>query len=322
MKKPILLLFILFCLSCIIPVVRAADTIFIRETQVPVLIERVDNVLFYLRLDAKESTMLNRVILNFGEDTNLSDIQSVKLYYSGTEALQDRNKGRFAPVEYISSHTAGKTLAANPSYSIKKAEVIRLKKRLILDVNQRLFPGINFFWVSLQMKPETSLDAKVRAAIASVTLDGKEAPLNVVSPQNIEHRMGVGVRHAGDDHSAAYRIPGLVTTNNGTLLGVYDVRYNSSVDLQEHVDVGLSRSTDGGKTWEKMRLPLAFGEMGGLPSAQNGVGDPSILVDTKTNNVWIVAAWTHGMGNQRAWWSSHPGLDLNHTAQLVLAKSV
>lgn len=192
MKKSILLLFILFCLSCIIPVVRAADTIFIRETQVPVLIERVDNVLFYLRLDAKESTMLNRVILNFREDTNLSDIQSVKLYYSGTEALQDRNKGRFAPVEYISSHTAGKTLAANPSYSIKKAEVIRLQKRLILDANQSLFPGINFFWVSLQMKPETSLDAKVRAVIASVTLDGKEAPLNVVSPQNIEHRMGGG----------------------------------------------------------------------------------------------------------------------------------
>ena len=79
MKKPIFLLFILFCLLCVIPVVRAADTIFIRETQVPVLIERVDNVLFYLRLAAKESTMLNRVILNFGEDTNLSDIQSVKI---------------------------------------------------------------------------------------------------------------------------------------------------------------------------------------------------------------------------------------------------
>lgn len=130
------------------------------------------------------------------------------------------------------------------------------KNHFILDANQKLFPGINFFWVSLQMKPETSLNTKVRAAIASVTLDGKEAPLNVISPQSIEHRMGVGVRHAGDDLSAAYRIPGLVTTNNGTLLGVYDVRYNSSVDLQEHVDVGLSRSTDGGKTWEKMRLPL------------------------------------------------------------------
>lgn len=38
------------------------------------------------------------------------------------------------------------------------------------------------------------------------------------------------------------------------------------------LDVGLSRSTDGGKTWEKMRLPLSFGEYGGLPKAQNGVG--------------------------------------------------
>lgn len=52
-----------------------------------------------------------------------------------------------------------------------------------------------------------------------------------------------------------------------------------------------------------------------------GVGDPSILVDNKTNTVWIVAAWTHGMGNQRAWWSSHPGMDLNRTAQLVVTKS-
>lgn len=27
------------------------------------------------------------------------------------------------------------------------------------------------------------------------------------------------------------------------------------------------------------------------------------------------------MGNQRAWWSSYPGMDMNHTAQLVLSKS-
>jgi len=63
--------------------------------------------------------------------------------------------------------------------------------------------------------------------------------------------MGIGVRHAGDDGSASYRIPGLVTSKKGSLLGVYDVRYNSSVDLQEYVDVGLSRSTDKGQTWEK-----------------------------------------------------------------------
>ena len=133
--------------------------------------------------------------------------------------------------------------------------------------------------------------------------------------------MGVGVRHAGDDGVAAYRIPGLATSNKGTLLGVYDVRHNNSADLQEYVEIGLSRSTDGGQTWEKMRIPMSFGEHEGLPKAQNGVGDPAILVDRKTGTIWIIAAWTHGMGNGRAWWNSQPGMDMHHTAQLMLVKS-
>lgn len=302
--------------------VQAADTLFIKAPQVPILIERNDNVLFYMRMDAKETKTLDEVTVTFGKDVPLSQIKSVKLYYGGTDASQDRGKKRFAPVEYISSNTPGKTLAANPSYSVRKSEVQPKNDRtIVLKGEQKLFPGYNFFWVSLEMQPSASLQTKVTADITSVKADGKENPTKLVSDKNIERRMGIGVRHAGDDGSAAFRIPGLVTTNKGTLLGVYDVRYNSSVDLQEHIDIGLSRSTDGGKTWEKMRLPLAFGAYDGLPAAQNGVGDPSILVDTKTNTVWIVAAWTHGMGNQRAWWSSHPGMDLNHTAQLVMAKS-
>ena len=300
--------------------VKASDTVFIHETQIPVLIERQDNVLFYIRLDAKESKMLDEVVLDFNKSTNLADVQAIKLYYGGTEALQDQNKNRFAPVEYISSHRPGATLAANPSYSIKCAEVGPSEK-VVLRGNYNLFPGVNFFWISLQMKTDASLHTKIVSDLRAVKVDGKELYFKFMSPKAITHRMAVGVRHAGNDGSASFRIPGLVTTNKGTLLGVYDVRYNSSVDLQEYVDVGLSRSTDGGKSWEKMRLPLSFGEYGGLPKAQNGVGDPSILVDTQTNTVWVVAAWTHGMGNQRAWWSSHPGMDINHTAQLVLAKS-
>lgn len=319
MKKNSSLLFLIL-LGCVLNV-KAADTVFVRETQIPILIERQDNVLFYLRLNATESRMLDEVVLDFGKSTNLSDVQSVKLYYGGTEALQDRSKKRMAPVEYMSSHRPGETLAAIPSYSIKCAEVLKPSGKVILRGNYKLFPGVNFFWISLQMKPGASLFTKISSELRSIKVDGKEAICEATSPDGIAHRMGVGVRHAGDDGSASFRIPGLVTSNKGTLLGVYDVRYNNSADLQEFVDVGLSRSTDGGKTWEKMRLPLSFGEYGGLPAAQNGVGDPSILVDTKTNTIWVVAAWTHGMGNQRAWWSSHPGMDINHTAQLVMAKS-
>lgn len=116
------------------------------------------------------------------------------------------------------------------------------------------------------------------------------------------------MRHAGDDGVAAFRIPGLVTTNKGTLLGVYDVRYNSSVDLQEHIDIGLSRSIDGGKTWEKMRLPLAFGEYGGLPAAQNGVGDPQFWLIQKQiqsgllrhgHTEWVISV--HGGAHSKVW---------------------
>ena len=314
-----LLVFLLGVLS--VAGLKAIDTVYIKAPQVPILIERHDNVLFYMRLDAQDTKVLDNVSVTFGKDVPLSQIKSVKLYYGGTEAPQDRGKKRFAPVEYISAHAPGRTLSANPSYAIKKSEATPQERTVLLSGNQNLFPGTNFFWVSIEMKPDASLLTKVTAQVTRVEAEGKSLPVKCVSASDVVRRMGVGVRHAGDDGAAAFRIPGLVTTNKGTLLGVYDVRYNNSVDLQEHVDVGLSRSTDGGKTWEKMRLPLAFGEYGGLPSAQNGVGDPSILVDTKTNTIWIVAAWTHGMGNQRAWWSSQQGMDLNHTAQLVLTKS-
>lgn len=314
------LLSFLVVLSCVLGI-KAADTAFIKNPQIPILIERHDNVLCYMRINAHGAKVLDNVSVTFGQDVPLEQIKSVKLYYGGTEAIQDRGKNRFAPVEYISAHAPGKTLSVNPSYAIKKSEIVPQKNSVLLTGNQNLYPGVNFFWVSIEMKPEASLLTKITAEVTGVTADGQSLPVKCVSAPNVIRRLGVGVRHAGDDGAAAFRIPGLVTTNKGTLLGVYDVRYNSSVDLQEHIDIGLSRSIDGGKTWEKMRLPLAFGEYGELPAAQNGVGDPSILVDTKTNTIWIVAAWTHGMGNQRAWWSSQQGMDVNHTAQLVLVKS-
>jgi sialidase-1 len=170
------------------------------------------------------------------------------------------------------------------------------------------------------MKPNASVRSKISAEIVDVKLDGKSVAFEQVNKQDA-HYLGIGVRHSGDDGVESYRIPGLVTTNAGTLLGVYDVRHNNSADLQEYVEIGLSRSTDGGQTWEKMRIPMSFGEYGGLPKAQNGCGDPAILVDKQTGTIWIVAAWTHGMGWNRAWTNSMPGMDKEHTAQLVMVKS-
>lgn len=320
MKQISWLLGILLFLSPLQMSAQKQDTVAVRETRIPVLIERQDNELFNLRIDATQSQVLNDVKLSFGKEVNLNEIEAVKLYYGGTESSERKGKTYFAPVDYIPSNTPGKTLAANPSYSILKAEVKAPKRDVVLKVDQKLYPGVNYFWVSLQMKPTASVLAKVSVEMTGVTMDNRTASVKVVRKADT-HYMGVGVRHAGDDGVAAYRIPGLATSNKGTLLGVYDVRHNNSADLQEYVEIGLSRSTDGGQTWEKMRIPMSFGEHEGLPKAQNGVGDPAILVDRKTGTIWIIAAWTHGMGNGRAWWNSQPGMDMHHTAQLMLVKS-
>jgi sialidase-1 len=125
------------------------------------------------------------------------------------------------------------------------------------------------------------------------------------------------VRKPGDDGSKAFRIPGLATSTRGTLLAVYDIRYAGFGDLPGDIDVGLRRSTDGGRTWEPQQVIIDFDKS--VPNSRgNGVGDPAILVDRKTGAIFVIALWSQG---NRAWNGSGPGLTPEETGQLVLAKS-
>ena len=316
MKKCLLYIY----LALFAQTVFANDTLYVREQQIPILLDRADNVLCMIRISAQKGDVLNQLTMQFTQESSLNAIQAVRLYYAGTKA-PERKGFHFNPANYISSHTPGKTRMANPSYSVKQDETTLIKNSITLHSEQPLLKGTNNFWVSIQMKPQASLQSKVSFTLPEALINNQPATIAWQGKAEAPRRVGIGVRQAGDDGSAAYRIPGLVTSNCGTLLGVYDIRYNSSVDLQEKVDIGVSRSTDKGQTWEPMRIAMTFGETGGLPHAQNGVGDPSILVDKKTNTIWIVAAWTHGMGNGRAWNNSMPGMTPDETAQLMLVKS-
>lgn len=316
MKKCLLYIY----LAVFAQTVFANDTLYVREQQIPILLDRTDNVLCMMRISAQKGDVLNQLTMQFTQESSLNAIQAVRLYYAGTEA-PERKGFHFNPANYISSHTPGKTRMANPSYSVKQDETTLIKNSITLYSEQPLLKGTNYFWVSIQMKPQASLQSKVSFTLPEALINNQPTTIAWQGKAEAPRRVGIGVRQAGDDGSAAYRIPGLVTSNRGTLLGVYDIRYNSSVDLQEKVDIGVSRSTDKGQTWEPMRIAMTFGETGGLPHAQNGVGDPSILVDEKTNTIWIVAAWTHGMGNGRAWNNSMPGMTPDETAQLMLVKS-
>ena len=315
MKKLLLFLLLLPCVYTY----AGADSVFVKIPQIPILIDRTDNILLELRIDAQKGDILNQFALQFEDEADLSSIRALRLYYAGTEATSRESK-HWRPVDYVNAFNPQWTRKANPAYSILQQEITTVKPSLSFQSEQPMLSGVNYFWISIEMKPGTDLLTTLALRVKSAEINRLPAVL-IQEGTEQTRRMGIGVRHAGDDGVAAYRIPGLVTTNNGTLLSVYDIRYNSSVDLQEMIDIGISRSTDRGQTWEPMRVAMTFGENGGLPRAQNGVGDPSILVDTKTNTVWVVAAWTHGMGNGRAWWNSLPGMAPDETAQLMLVKS-
>ena len=163
---------------------------------------------------------------------------------------------------------------------------------------------------------------RIRDLQKPFTLKIKAPGYEIQEDGALEHRLARKVRTAGDDGVAAYRIPGLVTTHKGTLVGVYDIRYENSRDLQGHIDVGVSRSTDGGLTWGPMIIAMDMGEWGGLPQNVNGVGDPCILVDEVTGDLLVFAAWTHGgEAGKAAWWTAGSGFAPETTPQLMMVRS-
>ena len=70
---------------------QASDTLFVKSPQVPILLNRTDNVLFKMRIENREEKQLNNITIAFGKDTRLENIRSVKLYYGGTEGSSVKN---------------------------------------------------------------------------------------------------------------------------------------------------------------------------------------------------------------------------------------
>lgn len=177
------------------------------------------------------------------------------------------------------------------------------------------------FWLSVELRGTPDLTHRISASLLAVHLaeGGRALPTELNNAG--QQRLGIALKQAGDEGVDSYRIPGLATTNKGTLIAVYDNRYNGPVDLQADIDVGMSRSTDGGQSWEPMKVIMDMGEYGGLPQDQNGIGDPSVLVDRITNTIWVAALWLHGYPKERAWNASRPGMAPQATGQLILVNS-
>jgi len=192
---------------------------------------------------------------------------------------------------------------------------------IIIGGSETIEPGSHTISIDFEVKKEARLEQSFQVEKFELMFKGGEI-LTFDADDTFAYRPAQIVREAGQDNVDTYRIPGLVTTNQGTLIAVYDVRYNSSKDLQQNIDVGLSRSNDGGQTWEPMQIIIDMGEWGGRPERVNGIGDPCILYDDKNQTLWVAGLWMSGATPDDAlWWASRPGIKPDKTGQFVLVKS-
>ena len=183
-----------------------------------------------------------------------------------------------------------------------------------ISADLKLKPGVHHIWFTAKLKENANIDTKLEFRVNQIEdVNGKKYPV-VQQSESYVKRLGIVVKKAMEDGINTFRIPGIAITDKGTLIAVYDIRYKNSGDLPGNIDVGLSRSKDGGKSWEKMKVIMDMGE----PNQNNGVGDPAVLFDPVTKKIWVAALWSKG---NRSIAGSKPGLSEDLTGQLVLVSS-
>lgn len=105
-----------------------------------------------------------------------------------------------------------------------------------------------------------------------------------------------------------YRIPSVITTEDGTLVASIDARFGGTHDSANNLDTAVSISTDNGKTWSKSTLALYFDDWDNSKTIlkQNGklttkdsasFIDPSMVQDKNTGRIFMfVDAYPYATG--------------------------
>lgn len=293
----------------------------IEQTQyhVPVLAYKPYNPVLRLKMTvpAETFTTLDELIIDLAGTTNPTDIQSVDVFYTGADSVLKSDLAENQSLFGSSDGIGG--------------EIPIVGKR-------PLHEGVHFFWVSYTLANHANLLSRMESACIRVAF-GEDEVVPTWSGSPIRQRTGVALRKHMQDGVHTSRIPGLATTNKGTLLAIFDVRYESARDLQGHMDIGLHRSSNGGQTWEPLQVAMDMGEWGGLPQKFNGVSDACILVDKNSDAIYIAGLWMYGVIDDDGKWvenltdtstvwnhqwrtkGSQPGFDVKQTSQFLVVKS-
>jgi sialidase-1 len=284
-----------------------SQSVEIIQKQSPVLTFKEGNTVLTLEVNAgKTSTDVREINLALTGTSDLNDLENVRIYYHGEK---QQNSIQF-----------GETMS--PSNSMIFRDMVSLSS------------GTGIFSVVVKLRDDADiLHSMVVRVKQLITADGTILPDKKYKPLTL--RFGTALRQHMQNGVHTYRIPGIVRTNNGTLLAIFDRRLEARRDPQGWINIGLIRSTDGGKTWEPDRIILDRGYWGGLHPRYNGVSDANILVNRGNNHIYVGALWMHGHWIDGVWegepgdpnaelgrkTGSLPGMTERETSQFLLTKS-
>lgn len=290
------------------------------QYELPVLVGKDHNPVLRIKVtvpDGERSVRLRSLTLALTGTTNIRDIVGINVFYLGSDSV-------------FSGSPNSRAIRFGTTKQIQLVSTVKGEKELA--------PGIHFLWISYALKNDANILGRIASTCKSLSFDN-----STVSPtrmgRKIAQRIGVALRQHGQDNVHTSRIPGLAVSNKGTLLAIFDARYESSRDLQGHMDIGLHRSADGGQTWEPLQIAMDMGEWGGLPQKFNGVSDACILVDKNSGDIFIAGLWMFGVLDDEGKWveglsdtsstwnhqwrnkGSQPGFGVKQTSQFLIVKS-
>lgn len=154
---------------------------------------------------------------------------------------------------------------------------IRLKNRTLFSKKEYLF----YFNMVKKFQNQNWLIALCILVLFTNSLQADENT-DVIIPNKIINLFSSSGLLVGPK-PFAYRIPALATTNSGRLLAVCDARFGTPTDLPNNIDLVLRISDDNGDTWSSIKTIVNSGGFGS--------GDPQILVDQQTSDIFIFYAY-------------------------------
>ena len=217
---------------------------------------------------------LQSMTLNLEGTTDLSDIEEVKVYSTGSVNSFDER------------HPQNATLLGSVSPA---------SGDLTCPLQGNLMSGTNYLWVVAHVADNATEGNVIDASLKSITT--AEETYELTNPSPVGNRE-ILLAHTlllqpGDYNSANYRIPAVITAKDGSIVAVTDKRKFNEGDLPEDIDIVCNRSIDGGHTWsEPYTIALGTG-------VNHGFGDCALAWSNDENG--LIAGFVGGPG---LWYST------------------